>query len=71
MEIMMICLLPNGIRLIGTTVIRSRKRGLEVAIITYFAKMQQIDEFPALLNVDKDNGYSLGSQTDHDLFLCI
>ena len=30
------------------------------AIITRFAKMQQIDEFPALLNVDKDNGYSLG-----------
>ena len=40
---------------------------MKVSIITRFAKMQQIDEFPALLNVDKDNGYSLGSQTDHDL----
>ena len=29
--------------------------------------MQQIDEYPALLNVDEDIGYSLGSQTDHDL----
>ena len=29
--------------------------------------MQQIDEFSALLNVGKDNGYSLESQTGHDL----
>ena len=29
--------------------------------------MQQIDEFPALLNIGKDYGYSLGSQTNHDL----
>ena len=41
---------------------------MKVVIITHFAKMQQIDEFPALLNVGKDNGYSLGSQTDRDLF---
>ena len=40
---------------------------MKVAIITHFVRMQQIDEFPALLNVCKDNGYSLGSQTDHDL----
>ena len=40
---------------------------MQVDIITHFSKMQQIDEFPALLNVDEDNGYSLGSQTDHDL----
>ena len=46
---------------------RSRKRGMKVVIITHFAKMQQIDEFPALLNVGKDNGYSLESQTGHDL----
>ena len=47
---------------------RGRKISMKVAIITHFAKIQQIDEFPALLNVDKDNGYSLGSQTDHDLY---
>ena len=40
---------------------------MKVGIITHFAKIQQIDEFPALLNVGEDNGYSLGSQTDHDL----
>ena len=40
---------------------RGRKRGTKVAIITHFARMQQIDEFPALLNVRKDYGYSLGS----------
>ena len=47
---------------------RGRKISIKVAIITHFTKIQQIDEFPALLNVDKDNGYSLGSQTDH--YLC-
>ena len=46
---------------------RGRKRSMKVAIITHFAKMQQIDEYPALLNVGGDNGYSLGSQTNHDL----
>ena len=40
---------------------------MKVAIITYFAKVQQIDEYPALLNIGEDNGYSSGSQTDHDL----
>ena len=35
--------------------------------ITHFARKQQFDEFPALLNVGKDYGYSLGSQNDHDL----
>ena len=40
---------------------------MKVAIITHFAKIQQIDEFPALLNVGEDNGYSLWSQTNHDL----
>ena len=29
--------------------------------------MQQSSEYPALLNVNKDNGYSLGSITNHDL----
>ena len=43
------------------------KRGIKVAIITHSTKIQQIDEFPALLNVGKDNGYSLESQTYHDL----
>ena len=47
---------------------RDRKRGIKVAIITHFARMQQFDEFPALFNVGKDYGYSLGSQIDHDLF---
>ena len=46
---------------------RGRKRSMKVAIITHFAKMQLIDQFPALLNVGKDNGCSLRSQTDHDL----
>ena len=40
---------------------------MKVAIVTYFSRMQQIDEYPALLNVGEDNGYSLGSQTDHGL----
>ena len=64
----MLCLLQIGIGLIGTMVKEEeKKRSMKVAIITHFAKMQQIDEFPALLNVGEDNGYSLGSQTDHDL----
>ena len=46
---------------------RGRKRGMKVAIITHFARMQQIDEFPALLDERKDCVYSLGSQIDHDL----
>ena len=46
---------------------RGRKRSMKVAIITHFSKLQQIDEFPALLNVGEDNKYSLGSHTDHDL----
>ena len=46
---------------------RGRKRGMKVSIITHFARMQQFDEFSALFNVGKDYGYSLGSQTDHDL----
>ena len=29
--------------------------------------MHQIDEYPALLNINKDYGYSFGSRTDHDL----
>ena len=31
------------------------------------SKQDNIGEYPALLNVGEDNGYSLGSQTDHDL----
>ena len=46
---------------------RGIKRSVKVAIITHFSKLQQIDEFPALLNVGEDNGYSLRSQTDHDV----
>ena len=40
---------------------------MKVAIMTHFARMQQIDQFPSLLNKKEDYGYSLGSQTDHDL----
>ena len=40
---------------------------MKVAISTHFARMQKIDKFPALSNKRKDCGYSLGSQTDHDL----
>ena len=40
---------------------------MKVAIMTHFARMQQIDQFPSLLNKPKYFGYSLGSQTDHDL----
>ena len=40
---------------------------MKVAIMTHFAKMQQIDQFPSLLDKQKDFGYSLGSQFDHDL----
>ena len=40
---------------------------MKVVITTHFSWMQQIDEYSALLNVCEDNGYSLGSQTDHDL----
>ena len=35
---------------------RGRKRSMKVAIITHFAKMQQIDEYLSLLNVGADNG---------------
>ena len=41
---------------------------MKVAIITHFARMQQIDEFPVLLNIRKEYWYNLGSQTDHDLY---
>ena len=64
MEIMMLWFLLVGIGLIETMV---GKRGMKVAIMTRFARMQQIDQFPSLLNRQKDFGYSLGSQTDHDL----
>ena len=40
---------------------------MKVAIMTHFARMQQIDQFSSLLNKPKDFGYNLGSQTDHDL----
>jgi len=40
---------------------------MKVAIMTHFARMQQIDQSPSLLNKQKDFGYSLGSQFDHDL----
>ena len=40
---------------------------MKVAIMSHFARMQQIDQFPSLLNKPKDFEYSLGSQTDHDL----
>ena len=40
---------------------------MKVAIMTHFARLQQIDQFPSLLNKIKDLGYSLGSKTDHDL----
>ena len=46
---------------------KGRKRGMKVAIMSHFARMQQIDQFPSLLNKPKDFEYSLGSQTDHDL----
>ena len=46
---------------------KGRKRGMKVAIITHFARIQQIDELPVLLKKRKDYGYSLGSQTDHDM----
>ena len=39
---------------------RGRKRSMKVAIITHFATMQQIDEYPALINVGEDNVYSWG-----------
>ena len=40
---------------------------MKVAIMIHFARMQQIDQLPSLLNKPIDFGYSLGSQTDHDL----
>ena len=46
---------------------RPKKRSMKVAIINHIARMQQSSEYPALLNVNKDNGYSLGSITNHDL----
>ena len=40
---------------------------MKVAIINHSTRMHQIDEYPALLNINKDYGYSFGSRTDHDL----
>ena len=40
---------------------------MKVAITTHIARIQKIDEYPALLNVGKEYVYSLGSITDHDL----
>ena len=47
--------------------VRGRKRVMKVAITTHIARIQKIDEYPALLNVGKEYVYSLGSITDHDL----
>ena len=63
----MLLLVLAGIGLIGTMVKKGRKRGMKVVIMTHFARMQKIDQFPSLLNKQKDFGYSLGSQFDHDL----
>ena len=46
---------------------RQRKWSMKVLIINNIAWMQQIDEYPALINVNEDYGWSLGSRTDHDL----
>ena len=40
---------------------------MTVAIMTHFARMQQIDKYTALLNMTEDYGYSLRFITDHDL----
>ena len=40
---------------------------MKVAMTTHIAWMQHIDEYPALLNVGEECGYSLGSITNHDL----
>ena len=65
---MILCFLPTRNGLIGIMVKKGRKRGMKVAIMTHFARMQQIDQFPSLLNKQEDFRYSLCSQTDHDLF---
>ena len=46
---------------------KQRKRSMKVAIMTHFARMQQIDQFPSLLNKSDGYGFSLGSQFNHDL----
>ena len=46
---------------------RERKISMNVAIINHITRMQHIDEYPVLLNVNEDYGYILGSRTDHDL----
>ena len=40
---------------------------MKVAIINHITRMQHIDEYPVLLNVNEDYGYILGFRTDHDL----
>ena len=40
---------------------------MKVVITTHFSLMQQVDEYPAFLNVDEDNGYSLESIKVHNL----
>ena len=40
---------------------------MKVAIMAHFARMQQIEEYPSLLNMTEDYGYSLWSITDHNL----
>ena len=65
---MMLFLIPTGIGLNGTMVKKKeKKRSMKIAIMTHFVRIQQIDQFPSLLNKSKDYGYSLGSHFDHDL----
>ena len=46
---------------------RQRKISTKVAIINHITRVQQIDEYSALINVNEDYEYSLRSRTDHDL----
>ena len=39
---------------------------MRIALSTYIARMQHIDQYPALLRKHNTAGYSLGSQEYHD-----
>ena len=67
MEDMMPRLYWTGIGQNRIMVLGDKKRSMKVVIMTHFTRMQQIDEYPALLNMIEDYEYSLGYITDHDL----
>ena len=66
MEDMILRLLRIRTGFIEIVVKKRKKKKYESSYYYSFCSNTTNEEFPALLNVGKDNGYSLGLQTNHD-----